>query len=66
MTRQETLKQIYAMAVELTKNYTFDLNKQMWDLASDWNASHDSSEEIFLCDDENGFYVEDDRFEFQD
>ena len=45
--RETTLKKLYAMALELTKKYTYETNYKMWTLCLDWNREH-PEEEIFI------------------
>lgn len=73
MTRIQTIKKMIKMANELVKNYTWEQNKELWDMCCDWNRNHDESEEIFMCEiwaedgyDGDGFMIEDDIWFFQD
>ena len=73
MTRNETLKAMYKMANELVKDYSFDKNNALWEMAYDWNSEHEESEEIFMCEiwkedgyEHDGFMIEDDIWYFED
>ena len=54
------------------KNNTWRANRKLWRMCSDWNSTHDSREEIFMCetsDDDNnvnGFMIEDEVFYWQE
>ena len=66
LTKDEMISKLVGMANKLVKHYSYDLNKRMWTLCSDWNREH-PDEEIFMCEEcfngsetVNGFYIEDD------
>lgn len=63
-TRSEVLENLRKMANELSRNYSSELNRQMWRLCLDWNSDHGDAE-IFMCESEDGdgrdiFCIEDD------
>lgn len=70
MTREQTISGMIAKANELKRNgWTRDGENAIWDMASDYNRTHD--DEIFMCeyqsDDSeyvNGFMIEDDYWTF--
>lgn len=71
--REEYIQEMIKRALELVKNYTWDANKKLWDMAYDWNATHDESEEIFMSElwkedgyDKDGFSIGDDCFWFEE
>ena len=73
MTRDEYIKEMFKKANELVKNYTWEKNRELWDMASDWNANHEEREEILMCEickedgyEGNGFMIEDDYWLFED
>ena len=73
MTRSEYIQEMFKKANELVKNYTWGKNCELWDMAYVWNANHEESEEIFMCEiweedgyDGNGFMIEDDCWFFEE
>lgn len=74
MTREETIYLMMKKADAIYKNgWTWDSEMEIWRICSGWNAKHDEDEEIFMCEHENeetkyvdGFYIEDDRWVFED
>ena len=71
MTRTETIKKMMELANSMAHDYTWDKNNELWDMAYDWNATHEASEEIFMGEiwkedgyEENGVMIEDDYFYF--
>lgn len=69
--RRNYIDKMIKKANELVKDYTWDKNKELWDMAFDWNANHTEEEEIFMCEiweedgyDGNGFMIEDDYWYF--
>ena len=59
MTKDEMILNLMSMANQLVKNYTYELNKRMWTACLDWNREH-PDEEIFMCETDDGFAIEDD------
>ena len=73
MTRRETIELMFKKANELVENYTWEKWCELWDMAFNWNDTHDESEEIFMCEifeddgyEGNGFMIEDDYWIFKD
>lgn len=71
--RRQYIITMMKKANELVENYTWEKNRELWDMAYDWNATHEESEEIFMCEiwEEdgyagNGFMIEDDYWLFED
>ena len=71
--KERMITKMVKLANDLVKNYTWEKNKALWSMCSDWNSNHEESEEIFMCeldaDDEHpngGFCIEDDCWYFQD
>lgn len=71
MTKEKMIKKMMQKANELSRNYTWQGWKEIWDMCSDWNSTHNQKEEIFMCEHENeetglvdGFYIEDDYWTF--
>lgn len=67
MTREGVLKTLYSIALQLSKQYDYELNDRMWGLCYDWNSTHGEREEIFMCEDEDEsgefrYFIEDDYF----
>ena len=73
MKRAEYIQEMIVKANELVENYSYDKNRELWEMAYDWNANHDESEEIFMSElwkedgyDNDGFAIEDDCWYFKD
>ena len=74
MTKEKTIKKMVEKANALVKNgWSRDGEDEIWQMASDWNSTHDYPDEIFMCEHENeetqlvdGFYIEDDHWTFND
>ena len=71
--REQMILKMMEMANDVVKNYTWEKYHKIWTMCADWNSSHESSEEIFMCDMEadeehpnGGFYIEDDYWVFAD
>lgn len=71
--RRKYLENMYKKANELVKNFTYEKNCELWDMAYSWNANHSEEEEIFMCEiwkedgyDGDGFMIEDDYWYFED
>lgn len=70
MTREQTIREMITKANELKRNgWTRDGENAIWDMALDYNRSHD--DEIFMCEYQsedsdyvNGFMIEDDYWTF--
>lgn len=71
--RMDYIEKMVEKANALVKNYTWEANTELWEMAYDWNANHDESAEIFMCEiweedgyDGNGFMIEDNYWLFKD
>lgn len=77
MTRRETVDLMMKKADELVVNWSYDKEREIWNMAYDWNSEHYGyvgldDGEIFMCekfnDDETeliGFCIEDDYWLYQ-
>ena len=72
MKKDKMVEKMYKLANEITgkntKNYTWEKGSKLWDMASEWNSTHEDSE-IFMCEvhkedgyEYDGFMIEDDIF----
>lgn len=73
MTRDKYIEEMFRKANELIKDYTWEKNCELWDMAYEWNATHEESEEIFMSEiweedgyEGNGFMIEDDVWFFEE
>lgn len=73
MTRDKMIQKMMEKANALQKNYTWQGWEEIWEMCSDWNSTHEESEEIFMCDHESeetglvdGFCIEYDYWVFED
>ena len=59
MTRKEVIEKVWKIMLTWVDNYTWDSYSEVLDMISDFNSSH-SEEEIFFCETEGGYMLEDD------
>jgi hypothetical protein len=71
MTREKMIEKMVKAANKLRKEYSWEAQKEIWEMCLDWNSEHED-EEIFMCEHENeetglvdGFYIEDDFWTFE-
>lgn len=60
MTRNEVIEKAWKIMPTWIDNYIFDSYCEVVDMISDFNLTHSEEEEIFFCDLENGYMLEDD------
>ena len=64
--RDKYILRMMKKADKLSRRYTWEAWKEIWDMCSDWNSTHEEREEIFMTEHENdngevdGFFIEDD------
>lgn len=60
MTRKEVIEKAWKIMLTWVDNYTWDSYLEVFDMISDFNSSHSEKEEIFFCETEDGYMLEDD------
>ena len=66
MTRTEMIEKIYAEACDaIDGRYSHSKVNELFRMATDWNDANPNEAEIFMCEIDNGFCLEDDYFIFK-
>lgn len=66
MTRKEVIEKAWKIMLTWTGNYTWDSYSEVFDMIYDFNSSHSEEEEIFFCETEGGYMLEDDYIIVED